>query len=56
MSDRTKFFLEESKMPNTWYNIAADLPKPLSPVLHPGTLKPVGPDYFAALVAAHTPH
>ena len=33
MSDKIKFLLEESKMPKTWYNIAADLPKPLSPVL-----------------------
>ncbi len=49
MSDKIKFFLEESKMPKTWYNIAADLPKPLSPVLHPGTLKPVGPDDLAPL-------
>ena len=36
-------------MPKTWYNIAADLPKPLSPPLHPGTLKPVGPDDLAPL-------
>jgi len=49
MSDRIKFFLEESKMPKTWYNIAADLPKPLSPPLHPGTLKPIGPDDLAPL-------
>jgi len=41
--------LEESKMPKSWYNISADLPKPLSPVLHPGTLKPVGPDDLAPL-------
>jgi len=49
MSDRIKFLLEESKMPKTWYNIAADLPKPLSPPLHPGTLKPVSPDDLAPL-------
>ncbi|MAH02328.1 MAG: TrpB-like pyridoxal phosphate-dependent enzyme [Candidatus Pelagibacter sp.] len=49
MSDRIKFFLEESKMPKNWYNIAADLPKPLSPPLHPGTLKPIGPDDLAPL-------
>ena len=36
-------------MPKTWYNIAADLPKPLDPVLHPGTLKPIGPDDLAPL-------
>ena len=49
MSDKIKYFLEESKMPKTWYNISADLPKPLSPVLHPGTLKPIGPDDLAPL-------
>jgi len=26
-------------MPTSWYNIQADLPKPLPPVLHPGTMK-----------------
>ena len=49
MSDTIKYLLEESKLPKTWYNISADLPKPLSPVLHPGTLKPVGPDDLAPL-------
>ena len=49
MSDTIKYFLEEGKMPKTWYNIAADLPKPLDPVLHPGTLKPIGPDDLAPL-------
>ncbi|MFN4103343.1 MAG: TrpB-like pyridoxal phosphate-dependent enzyme [Tepidimonas sp.] len=32
-----------------WYNIAADLPKAPPPVLHPGTLQPVGPDDLAPL-------
>ena len=49
MSDTIKYFLEESKMPKTWYNIAADLPKPMEPPLHPGTLKPIGPDDLAPL-------
>ncbi len=49
MSDQLKYFLEESKMPKTWYNISADLPKPLDPPLHPGTLKPIGPDDLAPL-------
>ena len=34
-------------MPKTWYNIAADLPKPMETPLHPGTLKPIGPDDLA---------
>tara|TARA_B100000579_G_scaffold113039_1_gene90446 strand:+ start:1973 stop:3334 length:1362 start_codon:yes stop_codon:yes gene_type:complete len=49
MSDQLKYFLEESKMPKTWYNIAADLPKPMEPPLHPGTLKPIGPDDLSPL-------
>ena len=49
MSDSIKYLLEESKLPKTWYNISADLPKPLSPPLHPGTHKPSGPDDLAPL-------
>jgi tryptophan synthase beta chain len=49
MSSPTKFVLDESKMPRHWYNIAADLPKPPPPVLHPGTHQPVGPDDLAPL-------
>ncbi|GAB4367125.1 MAG: TrpB-like pyridoxal phosphate-dependent enzyme [Deltaproteobacteria bacterium] len=40
----TKIVLKESDMPKTWYNIMADMPNPPSPVLHPGTGKPVTPD------------
>ncbi|MBI2717465.1 MAG: TrpB-like pyridoxal phosphate-dependent enzyme [Rhizobiales bacterium] len=46
---QNKFTLAEERIPKRWYNIAADLPKPLPPVLHPGTLKPVGPDDLAPL-------
>lgn len=49
MSDTVKYFLEESRMPKTWYNLQADLPEPLAPVLHPGTGKPIGPDDLAPL-------
>jgi tryptophan synthase beta chain len=44
---QTKVFLNESEMPRQWYNILADLPTPMSPPLHPGTGKPVGPDDLA---------
>lgn len=43
MSQPTKYLLQESQMPRHWYNIQADLPAPLPPPLHPGTLKPIGP-------------
>jgi tryptophan synthase beta chain len=49
MSEQVKFILDESRIPRSWYNLAADLPKPLPPVLHPGTLKPIGPDDLAPL-------
>src|SRR5215218_5419999 len=40
---RTKFLLEEDQIPESWYNIAADLPVQAPPVLHPGTGQPIGP-------------
>jgi len=49
MSATTKFLLPEDKMPRHWYNIAADLPVPCAPPLHPGTMQPVGPDDLAPL-------
>jgi tryptophan synthase beta chain len=45
----TKIVLDESEMPRQWYNLLADLPAPPPPVLHPGTLQPVGPDDLAPL-------
>jgi tryptophan synthase beta chain len=47
--DATKILLSESEMPRRWYNIVPDLPAPPPPVLHPGTLQPVGPDDLAPL-------
>ena len=49
MSDTVKYLLEEDKMPKSWYNIAADLPEPLAPVMHPGTGQPIGPEDLAPL-------
>jgi tryptophan synthase beta chain len=46
---QTKFILDESRIPRAWYNIAADLPMPPSPPLHPGTGQPIGPDDLAPL-------
>ncbi len=44
-----KFLLNETRMPRSWYNVVADLPGAMSPVLHPGTLKPIGPADLAPL-------
>src|SRR3954453_13793819 len=49
MADQTRFLLPEEAIPTAWYNLAADLPTPLPPVLHPGTLQPIGPDDLAPL-------
>jgi tryptophan synthase beta chain len=49
MAEHTKFLLSEEQIPTHWYNIQADLPKPLPPVLHPGTLQPIGPQDLAPL-------
>ena len=49
MSDIRKYVLEEGRIPRSWYNIAADLPTPLPPVLHPATGKAIGPDDLSPL-------
>ncbi|MFD1932602.1 TrpB-like pyridoxal phosphate-dependent enzyme [Nonomuraea mangrovi] len=35
--------------PSHWYNIVPDLPAPPPPPLHPGTMRPVGPEDLAPL-------
>ncbi|MCF6422666.1 MULTISPECIES: TrpB-like pyridoxal phosphate-dependent enzyme [Amycolatopsis] len=49
MTGRTKYLLDESDLPTTWYNVIPDLPEPPPPPLHPGTREPVGPDDLAPL-------
>ncbi len=49
MSDQTRFTLNETDLPKFWYNINADSPVPPTPVLHPGTLEPVTPDFLSVL-------
>src|SRR5687767_612883 len=49
MTDQTRFLLNESDLPKFWYNINADNPVPPTPVLHPGTLEPVTPDFLSVL-------
>ena len=49
MANQTKYTLEEKDIPTAWYNIQADLPQPAPPVLHPGTMKPIGPADLAPL-------
>lgn len=47
--NRTKILLEEKDMPQSWYNILADLPMPLPPPIHPATKKPIGPKDLSAI-------
>lgn len=44
MSDTViRFDLPQTEIPHQWYNLQPDLPRPLPPVLHPGTHQPIGP-------------
>ena len=49
MNDRTKFILDEDRIPRAYYNIAADLKQPPPPPLNPGTGQPIGPQDLAPL-------
>ena len=45
----TKILLTEKEMVTSWYNIQADLPEPMPPIRHPGTMEPtrLPPPLFA---------
>jgi tryptophan synthase beta chain len=47
--DSYKINLSESEMPQEWYNIIPDLPRPLPPYLNPATGEPVGPQDLAPI-------
>jgi len=49
MSELTRFLLSENDLPRYWYNVLADSPVPMPPVLHPATKEPVTPDFLSAL-------
>ena len=49
MSERTKFTLDDERIPRSFYNINADLREPAPPPLHPGTGQPIGPADLAPL-------
>ena len=36
-----KIYLEESEMPQAWYNVRADMKNKPAPLLNPGTLQPM---------------
>lgn len=41
--------LPGGKMPNSWYNIMADMPNPPAPYLHPATQELLGPEALAPI-------
>jgi tryptophan synthase beta chain len=47
--DIVQYNLPQNRIPLAWYNIVPDLPRPMAPVLHPGTKKPIGPEDLAPL-------
>ncbi|HEX21062.1 MAG TPA: TrpB-like pyridoxal-phosphate dependent enzyme, partial [Actinobacteria bacterium] len=48
MSD-IKINLSEKEIPDSWYNILADIPAPMKPPLNPGTKEPIGPEDLSAI-------
>ena len=48
----TRWTLPPVDIPSAWFNVAAHLPKPLQPPLHPATREPLGPDDLAPLFPA----
>ena len=48
----TKAVLAEADLPTHWYNLAADLPVPMPPYLHPGTGQPLEAADMAPLFPA----
>ncbi len=49
MSIAKKILLNESEMPDKYYNIQADMPNPTLPPLHPGTKQPLSPEDLTPL-------
>ena len=48
----TKAVLTDADLPTHWYNLAADLPVPMPPYLHPGTGQPLEAADMAPLFPA----
>lgn len=45
----TKVFLSEKELPQSWYNVASDLPFKLPPPINPATCKPLAKDDLRAI-------
>lgn len=49
MTGLNKILLSEKDIPEEWYNIQVDMPRPCLPALHPGTGKPIDPEALAPI-------
>lgn len=49
MNENIRYILTEADIPRAWYNILADSPVKMPPVLHPVTKEPVTPDFLNVL-------
>lgn len=49
MTQKIRFNLPDADLPKFWYNVLADAPVSLPPVLHPGTKEPVTPEFLSVL-------
>jgi tryptophan synthase beta chain len=47
--ESVQYNLPQNRIPLAWYNIVADLPTPMAPMLHPGTLQPITADDLAPI-------
>ncbi len=49
MADYLKILLNESELPDAWYNIMPDLPEPAAPPVRPDTHQPISPEDLAPI-------
>src|SRR3972149_3971972 len=49
MSEQNRYLLGEKNTPRAGYTVQPALPSPLPPVIHPGTMQPIGPADLAPL-------
>lgn len=49
MMEKTKIMLEDSEIPENWYNVQADMPEIPDPPINPETKEPAGPDDLAPI-------
>jgi tryptophan synthase beta chain len=47
--EKTVIFLDQARMPTSWYNILPDLPQPLAPYISPATGKPITPQELSRI-------